>query len=362
MSILALLQSATYQTMLYEDMCTGFRRAFPTAVGLEASILEDRTANTAMLRNCFVMAPDRYLVPAFKMSPFRTSDLALNRNLPFSADIDDYFSDRFKNRRFVYCANGRQAIGLALKHLGVGANSHVTILTTTGNSYISGCVTAEIEKLGRWSRELREDTNAVFVNHEFGFAFEQLLDLKRRNVPIIEDACYAFASDNGEHSLSRVGSFTVYSFPKFFPIQVGGLLVFEDRFDVEEPVDAETKRYMQKVLSFHIQRLDVIKQARREHYRYLAARFQALGFPPRFELTDSTVPGAFMFKTGGTVDLPALKTFLCNQGLECSVFYGEDAFFIPVNQALAKGELDYFYESVSCFVKQGKSKVSEPVT
>ena len=30
-------------------------------------------------------------------------------------------------------------------------------------------------------------------------------------------------------------------------------------------------------------------------------------------------------------------------GIECSVFYGEEAFFIPVHQHLSEIDLDYFY-------------------
>jgi hypothetical protein len=287
--------------------------------------------------------------------------VALNRSLPFSAEIDDYFQERFSGKRFVYCENGRQALNLALKHLGMRAEDCVTILTTTSNFYISSCVTREIEQFCRWSRQLTHDTRAVLVNHEFGFGYEKLRELQRLNLPIIEDAAHSFASDNTERSISQVGEFTVYSFPKFFPIQVGGLLAFQDRFDVAEPVDPETKRYLQKVLSHYLRELDNTKEKRCWNYQYLAERFETLGFVPRFSLAEYSVPGVFMFRADGRVDLSALKSFLWNQGLECSVFYGEDAFFIPVNQRLEKDDLDYFFEAVRFFVNQNRKDELQPI-
>src|SRR5262249_22972883 len=122
-----------------------------------------------MLVKDFVLLPDKYLAPAYKISPFTTSDLAFNRNLPFSDKIDGYFRERFVGRRFIYCESGRQALHLALQHLGLADRDVVTILTTTGNFYVSGCVTREIERFCRWSRQIEPDTKALLVNHEFGF-------------------------------------------------------------------------------------------------------------------------------------------------------------------------------------------------
>src|SRR6476646_3410329 len=107
-----------------------------------------------MFSNNFVLSPDKYLTPAYRISPFKTSDIAANRDLPPSTAIDDYFRRRFANRSFVYCESGRQAINLALRALAPTAGDVVTILTTTGNFYISGCVTCEIERLCPWSRKL----------------------------------------------------------------------------------------------------------------------------------------------------------------------------------------------------------------
>ena len=57
-----------------------------------------------------------------------------------------------------------------------------------------------------------------------------------------------------------------------------------------------------------------------------------------------------MFQTPADVDLPALKTFVQEHGIESSVFYGEQAFFVPVHDRLAPADLDYFGQVVSAFL------------
>jgi len=332
-----------------------------------------------MLLEDFVLSPDKSLTPAYRISPFQTSDIARNRALPFSASIDDYFRQRFTDRRFIYCESGRKAIHLALRALGLDRQDVVTILTTTGNFYISGCVTREIEKFCRWSREIVPQTKALLVNHEFGFPYQELRALRRFNVPIIEDAAHAFTSNNREQSAGQVGDFVVYSFPKFFPIQTGGLLVFHEprtaavsetsrskvqgpnarssnvealheHYSIDEPLASSAKQYVQKVLSAHIDNLADTAKKRRENYQTFATRFRQFGCNARFQLSENSVPGVFMFQTPAGVDLPALKTFVQEHGIESSVFYGEQAFFLPVHERLASADLEYFAQVVSAFL------------
>ena len=303
-----------------------------------------------MVDKDFVLSPDKSLLPAYRISPFQTSDVARNRVLPFSAIIDDYFRQRFNGRRFIYCESGRQAIHLALGALRLDRQDVVTILTTTGNLYISGCVTREIENFCRWSRDVQPQTKALLVNHEFGFPYEDLRTLRQFNVPIIEDAAHSFISNNREQSVAQVGDFVVYSFPKFFPIQTGGLLVFHEHHAIDEPLTAPVKQYVQKVLSAHIDHVAETAKKRRENYHALTTRFRQLGCTARFQLSESSVPGVFMFQTPVEADLPALKTFAQEHGIESSVFYGEQAFFVPVHERLAPADLEYFAQVVNAFL------------
>ena len=57
-----------------------------------------------------------------------------------------------------------------------------------------------------------------------------------------------------------------------------------------------------------------------------------------------------MFQAPAGVDLPALKTFVQEHGIESSVFYGEQAFFVPVHERLAPSDLEYFAQVISAFL------------
>ena len=69
------------------------------------------------------------------------------------------------------------------------------------------------------------ETKVIFVNHEFGYPYHDLIRLKDYKLPIIEDCAGSFFSSDKDGSIGEVGDFVIYSFPKMFPLQVGGLLV-----------------------------------------------------------------------------------------------------------------------------------------
>jgi hypothetical protein len=301
----------------------------------------------------FVINPDPYSLPSYRIGPFRTSDLSQNNCFPNSDLIDDYFSERFPQKDFIYTENGRQAINIALDFYKLNADDVVTILTTTNNFYISGCVTKEIEKYCKWSREIEPETKIIFVNHEFGFPFNGLRKLKDHKLPIIEDCAGSFFSTDRTDDIGRIGDFVIYSFPKMFPLQIGGLLVSDLTNEIKKNnvIDDKKVRYIRNVLSHYIKSKEEIINKRIGNYNYLKEIFKSLGFAERFNLDDGSVPGVFMFRREQhNINLPDLKKFFYAHGVQCSVFYGEDSFFIPVHQALNKQDMDYFYEIVKSFI------------
>jgi len=302
----------------------------------------------------FVLYPDPYSLPTYRIGPFKTSDISLNQTLPDLVSIEDYFHERFGDRRFTYTNNGREAIFLALKHYELSRNDVVTILTTSDNFYISSCVTNEIERFCRWSRELLPETKVLFVNHEFGYPYPEMRKLKLLNLPIIEDCAGSFFSEDSEHTIGRTGDFAIYSFPKMFPLQVGGLLVSGSGIyhSFEAKLQAKMLQHIKNVLSEYVWDKEQIIRQRISNYKELRSRFETLGFIERFKLENGVVPGVFMFRTGSqNLDLAELKKHFWAHGIQSSVFYGEEAFFVPVHQALTQCDLDYFYEVMKVFLQ-----------
>ncbi len=303
-----------------------------------------------MIANGFVINPYYELLPDYKICPFSNRDLTLNRNLPTSNIIDDYFRRRFGHNQFYYTNNGRQAIALALSHYKLNRNDVVTILTTSGNFYISNCVTKEIEKICKWSRKFEEKTKIIFVNHEFGFPFENLDQLKKYKLPIIEDCAHSFFSNDKNSLISKIGDFVIYSFPKMFPIQAGGLLVSNINCKITFRLEPNLLRYIKNVLSFYIVDYQNIIVIRNQNYRYLEKILKEIDLFPRFDIFANITPGVFMFKSYKPINYPELKKYLYKHGIQCSVFYGEECFFIPTHQNLTFDDLDYFKEVIKEFV------------
>jgi hypothetical protein len=302
----------------------------------------------------FVINPDPYSLPCYRIGPFTTRDISINIGLPECNDIEPYFTERFRDKNLIYTYNGREAINIALSDLNLKKDDIVTIFTTTGNFYISGCVTREIEKFCRWSRKIEPATRVILVNHEFGYHYGEIASLKKTGLPIIEDCAQSFFSQDENKTTGAIGDYAIYSFPKMFPLQIGGLLVSNQdcRLASSSHLNNNEKRYIKNVISYYIKRSDELIARRKNNYDFLAQKFRDLGLVERFTQSDEVVPGVFMFRKGKHLfDLPDLKEYFYSHGVQCSVFYGEESFFIPVHQALNEHDLLYFHKVMKSFIK-----------
>ena len=296
-----------------------------------------------------IINPPDYYIPAYRIGPFLTKNIALSKESNNFDKVDFFFKKKLKNLKYIYTETARSALNIALSELLLKKNDCVTIFTTSNNFYISSCVTKEIEKFSTWSRKIEENTKVILVNHEFGFPYQNLVNVKKYGFPIIEDCAHSFYSDNNESSVGKVGDFVIYSLPKYFPMQVGGVLASKNKYKPYESINTKTKDYIRSMLMPCVDGIEKIAKTRVINYNYLSEKFKEIGIKPFFKLGAGDVPGVFMFKLGKKVDKKYLKEWVWKHGIECSVFYGEDAFFIPTHQNLKNKDMDYFYEVVKYF-------------
>ena len=302
----------------------------------------------------FIVNPDPFLVPSYRMSPFVTADITINSRLTNKDSAVTYLNEKFGNRNWQYTYNGREGINLALQNYNLKPTDLVTILTTSQNFYISSCVTKEIEKFCRWNRELLPETKVILVNHEFGFVYPEMEKLKATGLPIIEDCCTTFFSQDANEKVGKYGDFSVYSMPKFFSIQIGGILVNNTNTSVYKSKlsDNETQ-YIQNVLSDQLTEKESMLQKRKENYYYALNKAALLGFTTRFNYEAKTIPYAIVLNNNSVVtDLNKLKIFLSQNGIQNSTFYGEDAFFLPNHQALSFTDIDLMFQTIAYFIEK----------
>lgn len=303
-----------------------------------------------LINNKFVISNDNFLQPCYRISPFTTKDIAKNIDIASISCNNRVINHKLGIDNFTFTVSGRDALKKALGHFNLHKSDVVTILTTTGNFYISSCVTKEIEKICSWSRKIEENTRLLLVNHEFGFPYENLSGLLKHHLPIIEDCAHSFASQNEECSVGKIGDFVVYSLPKIFPVQFGGILVSNKHDYIKNTLTSNEKGYLEKITNYYIPTLDEIKHKRKENYSYMEKKIALLNAAPRFQIQSRYCPGVFMFRLDGC-DLPSLKLFMQRHGVESSVFYNEAAFFVPIHQSLDNMDLDYFICLIENFLK-----------
>jgi hypothetical protein len=302
----------------------------------------------------FVVNPNEFLLPSFGITPFKTEYIAINHLLQEDNFSQNYFDDRFGKENWSFTFNGREAIKIALEKYQLNKNDLVTILTTSENFYISSCVTLEIDAVCKWNRKILPETKLIFVNHEFGYPHPDMERLVQLGLPIIEDCCTTFFSQNESEKVGKYGDFTVYSLPKFFPIQIGGIVVSNKReLNSKSQILKENEiQYIKNVLSFNLKKQSEIIKNRKENFNYGLSLFTQLGFTERFLKNDKIVPSTMLLNNNGIIkDLNALKLYLSKNGIQSSVFYGEDAFFIPNHQSLSIIEIDFLFEIISFFIK-----------
>lgn len=294
----------------------------------------------------YIINPSVELTPAIRISPFNTENILMPRCNDENI-AKRYLDSRFSN--YIITAKGRDAIDVALSYYQLTKNDVVSIVTTSDNFYISSCVTKCIEKYCSWSRVISEKTKVIFVNHEFGYPCQKLQDLKKYGLPIIEDCAHSFMSVDEKSSIGKIGDFVIYSLPKFFPMQVGGLLV-SNKKDVTKPhINHAAEKYVLNTLSSYIPILDSICSSRLNNYKYLERQLSSLGIQPYFPLKSNIYPGVFLFKWKTNIDYSLLKEFMQRNGIESSVFYGQNAFFIPVHHNLSQNHLDYMITLLNYF-------------
>lgn len=300
------------------------------------------------IKNGFVINPTIEVTPCIRISPFMDSDLGWVGEDPTIAL--NYLQHRF-GQNYCLTIKARESIKLALSYYNLKKTDVVTIITTSGNYYVSGCVTRAIESICSWSREFVPATKIFWVIHEFGYPYKKLVELKKYGLPVIEDCALSFMSKDNGGNLGHIGDFVIYSLPKFFPMQVGGVLV-SNRSDIsiaKNYIPTEIETLILSQLSSFIPEINNMLDKRMLNYHYLVENLKALGITPFFPLEKGVYPGVFLFSWHANIDYPRLKEYMQKHGIESSVFYGENAFYIPLHNKLNKKMLDYMITLLQLF-------------
>lgn len=305
-------------------------------------------------KGIIINAPD-YLRARHRISPFKEAHISQNQRRyknTSSGNIFNYFDKLFPEKSAQLTMDGRNAIRYALEILDLKKSDCVTIITTTNNFYISSCVTQEIEKKCKWSRELNSETRVIFINHEFGLFHADVEKYKKLGIPIIEDFAHSFCSLPDSSASGIQGDFLVCSFSKIFPMQAGGALLIDKKYNIKKEGDEKILNYVDANASFYIETINEIKNKRLKNYEYFSRKFQSIGIMPFFDFPKMGVPGVFCFEIQENINLSEFKEFMNANGIESSVFYGKNAYFVPCHQSMNEEDIDYIFEVIVYYLEK----------
>ncbi len=97
----------------------------------------------------FVITSAPYLQPCYRINPFRTSNLSVNRIIEPDESAERYLDSRFGKGRYLLTSSGKGALEFSLGELYLKRDDVVTIMTT------SATITSAVALLMRYRSSVR---------------------------------------------------------------------------------------------------------------------------------------------------------------------------------------------------------------
>ena len=259
----------------------------------------------------YCLNPDPYYTPKISISPFSLKNIY---SAPKQADLNVL---KHLGENLVFTSSGKHAIRLALKHLSAKRTNIVGIVTTSGNSYVSKCVTETISEYCDWKMFDRSGkVDFLFVIHEFGalHSKESMDELRILNIPIVNDFAYSFLSLFMSRREDFASEINLTSLPKSFDINYGGIIHLPK--SKIKCVDQELKKSILEMVSMEFD-ADAIQgniTSRKQNREYYKTVLPGYGYKVVWD-EEEICPGVGMIAPLRSTNLQKLKNFLQRNGI-----------------------------------------------
>lgn len=291
------------------------------------------------------------LGPDIRLTPFDTA--ALGDHIPEQATriVQEFLTEKWVGKPYTFFPRAMYGIYTLIKHIANSNNAQgsVWITTTTDTHYVSSCVTSAIEQTMPCTRELADNTAAIFCIHEFGWPHPKLHELRtiadERGIPLIEDCAYAWDTTG----TGTTGDYVIHSLTKTFPLQFGGYVVgleLDDETLWQEYgcSDRGKREYTEARLAQYVPHQEQAKQKRLQNEGWYRSLF---GNEVCFFNNAPTVwPGGFVLTMPDEETMKETAAFVRTFGIEVANYWQNNAIVLPVHQRLEQGHLEYIAGSV----------------
>lgn len=203
-------------------------------------------------------------------------------------------------RDYLFFYNAKAGIHHLIQQLGLQREDEVFISTTSDMNYVSTCVSATIFNYCKIARVLTDKTKLIYVIHEFGIpnmAIKSLVTIaKQKKIPLLEDCAHGIDCYLDNIRIGTFGDYALYSLPKHFPMENGGVLVGEhlnvDKSDFyNDKVAMQIENKFQEFLPY----LNSLSLKRKNNFKVIQENLQYL--PVAFEYSDTYTPYSIIFFT-----------------------------------------------------------------
>lgn len=248
-----------------------------------------------------------------------------------------------------FTANGRSAMEVLFQHLRLRREDEVWVTTTFDYPNVSSCVTCTIFNHCKPSRVLTPATRAVLMIHEFGVLHPRRDEIasfcKGAGIPLIEDCAHSFLStDEFGRLVGSTGDWTILSFPKFYPVHAGGMLLGHEDPGGKESLPASA--YSDIAIASGLQdQTDYYAGLRKSIARRLALGVLNLGMRSLYDPGDEGTVGWFF--PVDTPDARAYSEALRARQVECGIWHGSNVIVLPLHQYLTRGEEEYMLQALA---------------
>lgn len=248
--------------------------------------------------------------------------------------------DRYQKSSYYNFPNGRIALDLLFTSMHLHRQDEVWILSTFDLPNISSCVTSTVFNHCKPSRVYSEKTKAILIIHEFGIPHPDLLNLskfaKEKGIPLIEDCAHTMDSCSGGNLVGTIGDWTLFSYPKIFPMKIGGGLLGNNKeFSLSEYKFHQSVMIQKEVSTFY-PHLTEYSEMRRQVFSLIEKQIRKNGLKPFIKLNKDISPWFFPFETKYKLEyLENAK----NLGIDCAQWHGTEIIILPCHQFLSQDDI-----------------------
>lgn len=231
--------------------------------------------------------------------------------------------------------NAKQALYNILLKNQFSTDDLVTIITSSQSQYVSSCVTSTIEKICHWNRELTFRTKAVIVINEFGYVAD-LKDLRKKfKGLIIEDNAYCFPLII-DKARQKYKDYSIYSVPKFFGGEAGGLCIEEAKISVFQ------RNKLKEIFAETISQNNMLRE---QCYRAYKNVLKETTLKEYEMINENICRSVFFLDLSGVPmgSLVSMKASIQEKGIECTIFYPLPVFILPCNPTIKTPEISKIF-------------------